>query len=220
MTKYKQVLETYVGTELAPIQQKRLDNIIKGVKYYHPIWVGDDERMVFEVQQGLKKFSVHLGNNKCTCNTWQLIGLPCVHALAAIARRGDRAKPYVHPLLKIGAARATYQHCIQPVNFEEYWEKTDILNPVSPKLNIYVGRPVNRRRNDPSEKETDGNKVSKRFRVTCNKCGKTGHNQKTCKGPPAPKRRPATTSRRMEDVVLELVLYPPILGQIRSMFHN
>ncbi|XP_025636171.1 uncharacterized protein [Arachis hypogaea] len=83
MTKYKQVLETYVGTELAPVQQKRLDDIIKGVRYWHPVWVGDDERMVFEVQQGSKKLSVHLGNNKCTCNAWQLTGA-LSHLLEAV----------------------------------------------------------------------------------------------------------------------------------------
>ncbi|RYR77485.1 hypothetical protein Ahy_A01g001977 [Arachis hypogaea] len=87
--------------------------------------------------------------------------LPCVHALAAIARRGDRPETYVHPLLKIGAALATYQHCIQPVNSKEYWEKTNYLNSIPPKLKRPVGRPVKRRRKDKSEKEvsrTDNNK--------------------------------------------------------------
>ncbi|XP_072086128.1 uncharacterized protein [Arachis hypogaea] len=74
MTKYKQVLETHMGTQVAPTQQKRLDDIMKGVRYWHPIWVGDDERRIFEVQQGSTKVSVNLSQNKCTCNAWQLTG--------------------------------------------------------------------------------------------------------------------------------------------------
>ncbi|XP_025611738.1 uncharacterized protein [Arachis hypogaea] len=113
MTKYKQVLETHIGTEIAPTQQKSLDDIMKDIRYWRLVWVGDDERRVFEVQQGSKKLSINLSTNKYTCKTWQLTGLPCVHALATIARRGDRPETYVHPLLKIGPAIATYQHCIQ-----------------------------------------------------------------------------------------------------------
>ncbi|XP_072074904.1 uncharacterized protein [Arachis hypogaea] len=191
MTKYKQVLETYIGTEIAPTQQKRFDDIMKDVRYWQPVWVGDDERRVFEVQQGSKKLSVNLSTNKC---------LPCVHALAAIARRGDRPETYVHPLLKIGAAIATYQHCIQPVNSKEYWEKTNYLKPIPPKLKRPVGRPIKRRRKESSETEvsrTDGNKVKKTFRVTCSKCGELCHNYMTCKGPPtATTRRPTNPNRR------------------------
>ncbi|RYQ94357.1 hypothetical protein Ahy_B08g089263 [Arachis hypogaea] len=121
--------------------------------------------------------------------------IPCVHALAAIARRGDRPEGYVHPLLKIGAARATYQPCIQPVNSEEYWDKIEVINPIPPKLKRPIGRPVKRRKKEPSENETSGSKVKKTFRVTCSKCGETGHNQKTCKGPAAPNRR-STKLRR------------------------
>ncbi|RYR04617.1 hypothetical protein Ahy_B06g084389 [Arachis hypogaea] len=100
---------------------------------------------------------------------------------------------------KIGAALATYQHCIQPVNSEEYWEKTDYLNPIPPKLKRPVGRPVKRRRKDQSEKEasrTDNNKVTKIFRVMCSKCGETGHNFKTCKGPPAATTRKLTNPNK------------------------
>ncbi|XP_057731387.1 uncharacterized protein LOC130946606 [Arachis stenosperma] len=193
MTKYKMVLETYIGTELAPTQQKRLDDIIKDVRYWFSVWVGDDERKVFEVQRGNKKLYVDLGHNKCTCNAWQLTGLPCVHALAAIARRGDRAESYVHPLLKLGAARATYQHCLQPVNSEEYWTKTPYVAPIPPRIKRPIGRPVQKRKKDQSEKQQSSETKAKRtFRVTCSKCGESGHNHKTCKGPPAPNRRAST----------------------------
>ncbi|RYR36558.1 hypothetical protein Ahy_A09g041523 [Arachis hypogaea] len=122
-------------------------------------------------------------------------GISCVHTLAAIAKRGDRPEDYLYPLLKIGATMTTYQSYIQLVNSEEYWDKIEVIHPIPPKLKRSVGRPVKRRRKEPSENETSGSKVKKTFRVTCFKCGETGHNQKICKGPPVLNRR-STNSRR------------------------
>ncbi|RYQ99608.1 hypothetical protein Ahy_B07g087553 [Arachis hypogaea] len=106
MTKYKQVLETHIGTQVAATQQKRLDDIMKGVRYWHPIWVGDDERRIFEVQQGSTKVSVNLSQNKCTCNAWQLTGIVTMTSLSSQGQANfqvpippiDRAKqPIIRP---------------------------------------------------------------------------------------------------------------------------
>ncbi|XP_020973267.1 uncharacterized protein LOC110269800 [Arachis ipaensis] len=74
------------------------------------------------------------------------------------------------------------------------------MNPIPPKLKRPVGRPVKRRRKEPFEIEasrTNGTKVKKIFRVTYSKCGETGHNYKTCKGPPTTTtRRPTNPNRR------------------------
>ncbi|RYR30825.1 hypothetical protein Ahy_B01g055596 [Arachis hypogaea] len=112
------------------------------------------------------------------------IGIPCVHAMAAIAKRGDRADTYVYKWLKMDAFRATYGHSISPVNSEEYWEKSGEISSIPPKIKRPIGRPVKRRRPDPVEDGPEGTKAKKTFRVTCEKCGDTGHNAKTCKGAP------------------------------------
>ncbi|XP_057719130.1 uncharacterized protein LOC130933515 [Arachis stenosperma] len=139
---------------------------------------------VFEVQMHMKKLGVHLGNSTCTCNMWQLTGISCVHAMAAIAKRGDRADTYVHKWLKMDAFRATYGHSISPVYSEEYWEKSGEISSIPPKIKRPIGRPVKRRKRDPVEDGAEGNKAKRTFRVTCGKCGETGHNAKTCKGAP------------------------------------
>ncbi|XP_072055380.1 uncharacterized protein [Arachis hypogaea] len=104
--------------------------------------------------------------------------------MAAIAKRGDRPDTYVHKWLKMDAFRATYGHSISPVNSEEYWEKSGEISSIPPKIKRPIGRPVKRRRRDPVEDGAEGNKAKKTFRVTCGKCGETGHNAKTCKGAP------------------------------------
>ncbi|RYQ97740.1 hypothetical protein Ahy_B08g093822 [Arachis hypogaea] len=100
--------------------------------------------------------------------------IPCVHAIAAIGRRGDRPEGYVHQWLKMDVFRAIYAHSISPIN----------ISSVPPKIKRPIGRPVKRRRPDAVEDGPDGTKAKKTFRVTYSKCGEIGHNSKTCKGAP------------------------------------
>ncbi|XP_016191556.1 uncharacterized protein LOC107632386 [Arachis ipaensis] len=183
MAQHKRVLSTYTGI-VAPVQQKRIDDIMKECKYWTAQWTGDDARQIFEVQYHMKKVGVDLGNSTCSCNMWQLTGIPCVHAMAAIGKRGDRPEGYVHQWLKMDAFRATYAHSISPVNSEEYWDKSGVVSSIPPKIKRPIGRPVKRRRPDAVEDGPDGTKAKKTFRVTCSKCGDIGHNSKTCKGAP------------------------------------
>ncbi|KAL4380901.1 hypothetical protein AHAS_Ahas04G0079800 [Arachis hypogaea] len=145
MAQHKKALSMYTSV-VAPVQQKRMEVIMKDTKHWTAQWTGDDTRQVFEVQMHMKKLGVHLGNNTCTCNMWQLTGIPCVHAMAAIAKRGDRPDTYVHKWLKMDAFRATYGHSISPVNSEEYWEKSGEISSIPPKIKRPIGRPVKRRR--------------------------------------------------------------------------
>ncbi|XP_016186019.1 uncharacterized protein LOC107627713 [Arachis ipaensis] len=190
MATHKKVLSTYTGV-LAPVQQRKMEDIMKDTKFWTAQWTGDNDRNVFEVQRHLKKVGVHLGRHTCSCNLWQLTGIPCVHALTAIQKRCDRPEPYVHPWLKMDAFRATYEHVIRPVNSEEYWKKTGLLAPEPPTIKRPPGRPTKKKRKpDPVEDSPDTTKGRRTFMVTCQKCGQTGHNAKTCKGPPRPKPPP------------------------------
>ncbi|RYR36571.1 hypothetical protein Ahy_A09g041540 [Arachis hypogaea] len=133
----------------------------------------------------MKKVGVHLENNTCTCNMWQLIDIMSLVKFLStvIARRGDRLEGYIHQSLTMDAFRATYAHSTSPANSEEYWEKFGQVSSISPRLSSQLVV----LRHDAVEDGPDGTKVKKRFRVTCAKCGKIGHNSKACKG--APKQR-------------------------------
>ncbi|XP_057755220.1 uncharacterized protein LOC130974374 [Arachis stenosperma] len=118
-------------------------------------------------------------------------GISCVHALTTIRKRCDRPEPYVHPWLKIDAFRAIYEHVIRPVNSEEYWKKTGLLAPNPPTIKRPPGRPTKKKRKpDHVEDSLDATKGRRTFMVTCQKYGQSGHNAKTCKGPPRPKPPP------------------------------
>ncbi|RYR50976.1 hypothetical protein Ahy_A06g026038 [Arachis hypogaea] len=81
---HKRILGTYKG-KLALVQQMKLDKLIKPRSHKRNAhWRGDNDKVVFEVSRNSHKLGINLKNHICTCNLWQLIGVPCVHAVAAI----------------------------------------------------------------------------------------------------------------------------------------
>ncbi|RYR41596.1 hypothetical protein Ahy_A08g038003 [Arachis hypogaea] len=45
-------------------------------------------------------------------------GMPCRHAVAVLAKMGLKAEDFMHKWLTMKAIRATYSHCIKPINNE------------------------------------------------------------------------------------------------------
>ena len=82
------------------------------------------------------------------------------------------------------AINGYYAHCIQPVNSEEYWMKTDHPRPIPAPIKRLIGHPKKHRKKHGNEEPTSSHKVRKTFKVTCNTCGQVGHYFKTSKGPP------------------------------------
>ncbi|XP_016194867.1 uncharacterized protein LOC107635819 [Arachis ipaensis] len=165
MARHKRILGAYKG-KLAPVQQMKLDKWIKPeIHKWNAQWCGDNDRVVFEVSRNTHKLGVNLKNQTCTCNLWQLTGVPCVHAVAAISRvRVKAAEDFVSPFLTMEAIRKTYDICINSVPSEEFWEPTDQLKEDPPKIVRPVGRPVKRRKESATPPApTDGSKVRRTF---------------------------------------------------------
>ncbi|GAU30748.1 hypothetical protein TSUD_145460 [Trifolium subterraneum] len=151
-----------------------------------PQITGDD---LYKVRRHGTSLGVNLMLQTCTCQIWQLTGMPCIHAIAAIAHKVDKPENYVHQWLTMEALNATYDHYIRPVNSQEYWEITKHSKPEPPKLKRPIGRPKKHRRKDAISEDMPGSgtrKVKRRYEVICLKCGEAGHYEKTCKGPPKP----------------------------------
>ncbi|XP_072077727.1 uncharacterized protein [Arachis hypogaea] len=163
MTKHIRLLEHHSG-KLAPVQEKRLQRLIKPSSRWIAEWVGDNERKRFQVSRKQTKVDVDLIKHTCSCNVWQLTGnmvcgfdsgMPCIHGIAAIRKRHDQVT-------------------------------TDQLRPAPPPIKRPIGRPkVHNRNKDPAEAHIQGDKLKRSFQVTCSKCNEKGHNYKTCKGAPS-----------------------------------
>lgn len=191
---------------LPPMQRSRLETEKKdGSKGWTPVFTGDvvDER--YEVQGWEGKVDVSLTRHTCTCRFWQLTGMPCKHACAAIAWKHDHAEDYCHAWLTMGAYRSTYEHCVRPTASQQYWEQTDYVRPIPPRVNKRKpGRPKKNRRRDGNEEPVAGSRNRRRAGneppvpatrirrsyppITCTRCGLTGHNTRSCHNIGAPIR--------------------------------
>ncbi|XP_021747151.1 uncharacterized protein LOC110713002 [Chenopodium quinoa] len=77
----------------------------------------------YEVQLKDDQVLVDLGNRSCSCNHWQLTGLPCIHAFACIMDERAVAEQYVHPYYSMATYRAANELAIQPMAGPKHWDR-------------------------------------------------------------------------------------------------
>ncbi|XP_061353582.1 uncharacterized protein LOC133298332 [Gastrolobium bilobum] len=187
MAAHQRVLGTVRG-KIASAQQLKLDQLKVLSNSWTPTWTGNLQQDMYEVSGKGDRVGVNLTTHTCACNVWQLTGLPCEHAIAAICHKNEPAENYVHQWLTVDALHATYEHTLNPVNSDKYWPASDEPKPLPPKLKRPIGRPKKHRKKDPTEDQGSMTKKVKRtYEAKCSKCGQIGHYGKSCKGPPASK---------------------------------
>ncbi|XP_072062329.1 uncharacterized protein [Arachis hypogaea] len=182
MARNKKSLSGYVGS-VAPRQLSRLEREKEESNKWTPIWAGDDSGEIYEVEKHPTKVTVDLGNQKCTCRFWQLTGLPCRHACAALALRGRRPEDQIHNWLGMAAYNSAYQHNINPVPSKEFWDKAEGYPPLPPHYKTPIGRPTKKRRKEKNEAQLNSNphKLKRRYEtIICKYRGESGHNSRGC----------------------------------------
>ncbi|XP_075074571.1 uncharacterized protein LOC107830784 [Nicotiana tabacum] len=95
----------------------------------------------YEVTEGSDKHCVNLVVKKCTCRSWDLIGIPCPHAIRAILHDSGDPITEINWWYSKEAFLLTYRHKIQHVKGEKVWkiEPSQAMEP--PELVKLVGRP-------------------------------------------------------------------------------
>ncbi|GKC54269.1 elongation factor G, III-V domain-containing protein, partial [Tanacetum coccineum] len=113
-------------------------------------WNGDDG---FQVYFGKTQHCIHLGERTCTCGAWELSGIPCSYATAAIRIVGS----------------------------EEFWPNSGRGEQVPPLPKAMSGRPRKARMKRKYEPKKSKTKLSHHGRdIHCGICSAVGHNYKTC----------------------------------------
>ncbi|CAL8122754.1 unnamed protein product [Prunus armeniaca] len=164
----------------------RIEKIVEKNKvesgYCIPILSGDMKYQVTNMEGG--QYAVDLGTRSCSCMRWDLCGIPCSHAITCISRRRQDPFDYVDECYKKAAYLKSYNPIISPMPSIDQWQRHD-PNPLLPPLyKKQVGRPKKKRVREQGEPPaaTSGNRLRKWVydRFKCSKCGKDGHNKKTC----------------------------------------
>ncbi|WVZ88391.1 hypothetical protein U9M48_034918 [Paspalum notatum var. saurae] len=141
------------------------------------------------------RHSVDLDNRTCTCNKWQITGLPCTHALSFInSLRNRSVEDYVDDYYSVAKFKKVYEGVVMPMTDRTQWPRVDMgFKLWPPLLKRSAGRPRTRRIMGVEE----GGKIKKQMK--CKRCGQFGHMMKTCNetvydsdapppAPPKPKR--------------------------------
>ncbi|GJS90775.1 zinc finger, CCHC-type containing protein [Tanacetum coccineum] len=105
----------------------------------------------------------------CSYKKWELTGIPCKHALAAIYNMSENS---------VG---------VNPYNGRDMWPVVESRTVIIPPLyKPSVGKPLKKRKksNDDiaSQSASSGNLSRKGKSVSCGKCGNVGHNKKGFRG--------------------------------------
>ena len=144
------------------------------------ISAGDQE---YEILGQDGTFAVKLKQYNCGCGSWQISGIPCPHAMAAISHNcgkeslRDMVPRYVHQSLTKSAYMQTYRGMIHPVPNQKMWLEIEANEVLPPPIQVQPGRPKMQRKRESSEKSKGGRTGT----VVCTHCNKAGHNKRTCK---------------------------------------
>ncbi|XP_048497948.1 uncharacterized protein LOC125496510 [Beta vulgaris subsp. vulgaris] len=138
-------------------------------------------------------YVVNLETKTCGCFTWDLLGIPCYHALACIVRQRLNVEVYVHQAYHVSTYSRTYAPAFYPMPGQNQWPKTNFQPPLPPPFRKMPGRPkLKKRIKEPGEGE--GQERGK-FN-----CGGLGHYKNKCKNPPKPPEAPkGNTGRPRKD---------------------
>ncbi|EOX94543.1 PREDICTED: uncharacterized protein LOC18613209 [Theobroma cacao] len=132
-------------------------------------------------------FGVDIRSRSCYCRGWQLRGLPCAHAVAALLSCRQNVRRFTESYFTVASYRKAYSQTIHPVPDKALWKEMSeqflkegekdvefILKP--PKSLQPPGRPRKRR----ARAENAGR--AKRV-VHCSRCNQAGHFRSTCTAP-------------------------------------
>ncbi|XP_021742994.1 uncharacterized protein LOC110709089 [Chenopodium quinoa] len=158
----------------------------------------------FNVRYYLDQLNVDLVARTCSCRKWNMVGIPCCHAIACIYFVNQEPEVFVDECYKVETYKKAYSGCIPPCEGERYWPRCPCnLDP--PPIKIGPGRPRKNRIKHPLENPKKPGSLSRAgVEMTCSICKKKGHNKRGCKDKdsvvpdePAPKRpkgRPRKTA--------------------------
>ncbi|XP_077239191.1 uncharacterized protein LOC143880244 [Tasmannia lanceolata] len=170
-------------TILVPSAEARVQEAVERARHYQVLRANEAE---FEVISHEGTTTVDIRSRCCLCRGWQLYGLPCSHAVAALHFCRQNVHRFTESCFTVAAYRKTYSQTIHPVPDKSLWNELSegtqnggnkpdmIINP--PKSLRPPGRPRKKR-----VRAEDRGRV-KRI-VHCSRCNQTGHFRTTCAAP-------------------------------------
>ncbi|XP_027351685.1 uncharacterized protein LOC113862731 isoform X2 [Abrus precatorius] len=168
---------------LVPSAEKRILEAIADAHCYQVLRANEVE---FEIVSTERTNIVDIRSRECSCRRWQLYGLPCAHAAAALISCGHNAHMFAEPCFTVQSYRMTYSQMINPIPDKSQWrDQGEGAEGGGAKVDIIIRPPKTRRPPGRPKKKilrVENFKRPKRV-VQCGRCHMLGHSQKKCTMP-------------------------------------
>lgn len=163
--------DTY--TRLTPYAEKLLS---KETEHARRLGVQPASQYEFLVHSTEYIDVVHLNRRSYSCRKWDVLGIPCSHAIAAIHMRGLDPYDYCEYWFTSDVYRSTFHDIVHAIRDISQWGTRSGLHVLPPHARRQAGQPrKNRIRTEDR----------KRSQVKCSNCHQVGHNQQRCRNTPA-----------------------------------
>ncbi|GAB2211440.1 hypothetical protein Droror1_Dr00024753 [Drosera rotundifolia] len=169
---------------LVPTAERRVADAIERARTYQVLRANEAE---FEVISHEGTMVVDIRNRCCLCRGWQLHGLPCAHAVAALLSCRQNVHRFTESCFTVATYRRTYSQTIHPIPDRTMWNEPTEGNPDEgdPSAMMVINPPKSLR--PPGRPRKKRARVEDRGRVKrvvhCSRCNQTGHFRTTCAAP-------------------------------------
>jgi len=116
-------------------------------------------------------------SRSCDCGYWDLAGIPCTHAMAAISHARHTATEYLPKYFSKEAYLNTYAVMFKPIPDKVTWDPCDRPKLFPPEITKKIGRPKKSRKRAATEPIK---KKNRSFYICCSFCGGMNHNVRKC----------------------------------------
>lgn len=165
---------------LVPSAEKRISEAIADARCYKVLRANEIE---FEIVSTERTNIVDIRSRVCSCRRWQLYGLPCAHAAAALISCGQNAHLFAEHCFTVHSYRETYSQMIYLIPDKSLWnEPGEGTEGGVVKVDITIRPPKTRRPPGRPKRKVlriENFKRPKRL-VQCGRCHMLGHSQKKC----------------------------------------
>lgn len=166
--------------KIMPKPRKRLDREVEHSGHWFPTWSDTDK---FEVTHSMfvQRFVVNIDKRICSCNFWELVGIPCRHAVAAMSYVEAGLEEFVDSCYSRATYEMCYSHGVSPINGEDMWPDVDCEEMLPPQYKRGPGRPKKLRRREVDEDPNASKLKRANTKYRCTRCDQYGHNSRGCK---------------------------------------
>ncbi|CAN1131995.1 hypothetical protein LINPERPRIM_LOCUS14139 [Linum perenne] len=169
---------------LVPSAERQVAEALERARSYQVLRANEAE---FEVISHEGTNIVDIRNRCCLCRGWQIHGLPCAHAVAALLSCRQNVHRFTEVCFTVANYRKTYSQTIHPIPDKSMWKELSDADPntTNNAIELVINPPKSLRPpGRPRKKRVRAEDRGRAKRVVhCSRCNQTGHFRTTCAAP-------------------------------------